>query len=200
MGSASSSASAASSLHMAMAALVGSSIMAVSAFYIHKRSVDQVLHRLTERRRNVGSRSYIQRTDDDEEEVEDEEEEEDGEFDDEAEFGSDYDLVAGRKIGGRGFSRSVDEKFVRNYRMSSSLPNVALANRDWVQEGSNFGRGSNFRAHEFSSSLDKLNYMPFGLPPLRTDQRHGKCSNFCVICFSFWFNCSKYMYANCLFH
>ncbi|GLT64239.1 hypothetical protein SLA2020_367450 [Shorea laevis] len=45
------SSSTSSSLHLAMAALVGASLMAISAFYIHKRSVDQVLQRLIDIRR-----------------------------------------------------------------------------------------------------------------------------------------------------
>ncbi|KAI3905779.1 hypothetical protein MKW92_028605 [Papaver armeniacum] len=39
------------SLQLAMAAFVGASLMAVSAFYIHKRSVDQILQRLIEIRK-----------------------------------------------------------------------------------------------------------------------------------------------------
>ncbi|POO00043.1 AMP deaminase [Trema orientale] len=170
----SSSSSATSPIHIAMAALVGASIMAVSAFYIHKRSVDQVLDRLTELRRDGGKRFASERLDDDEEEGEEEEGGE--ELEDEAEFGSDGEMGFDRKSWGRSLSRSVDEKFLRFYRMSSSLPNVALGNSDWVQENGNFDFGSNFRAQGFSSSLDKLNHIPLGLPPLRTDQRHGDLS------------------------
>ena len=163
----SSSSSAATSLHIAMAALVGASIMAVSAFYIHKRSVDQVLNRLTELRRTGEKRSLIEQSDDEDDGGEEEEK------DDESEFVSDGDVVPGRTIGGGGVSRSVDEKFRWSNRMSSSLPNVAFGHRGWAREDGDFDRGSDFRAQGFSSSLDKLNYIALGLPPLRTDQRHG---------------------------
>ncbi|KAM1352697.1 hypothetical protein ACFX14_032319 [Malus domestica] len=46
--SSASSAPSASSVHLAMAAFIGASLMAISAFYIHKCSVDQVLERLIE--------------------------------------------------------------------------------------------------------------------------------------------------------
>ncbi|KAM1925933.1 hypothetical protein ACFX13_033166 [Malus domestica] len=46
--SSASSAPSASSVHLAMAAFIGTSLMAISAFYIHKRSIDQVLERLIE--------------------------------------------------------------------------------------------------------------------------------------------------------
>ena len=160
--SSSSSSSLTSSLHLAMAALVEASIMAISAFYIHKRSIDQVLNRLTELRRDGHNRFSNERLDKEEEEDEGNEK-----LDDEVKFGSDGEMGLDRKIWGRSLSRSVDEKFLRYYRMSSSLPNVALGNSDWVQEN------ANFRAQGFSSSLDKLNHIPLGLSPLRTDQRHG---------------------------
>ncbi|KAL5553976.1 hypothetical protein UlMin_041377 [Ulmus minor] len=163
-GSSSSSSSATSSLHLAMAALVGASIMAVSAFYIHKRSVDQVLNRIIELRRDGGKRVVS---------GEEEEEEDYGEIDREAEIGPEGEVIAGgRRILGRNVSSSLDEKLVRAFRMSSSMPNVALENRDQGEEDENVNRRPSFRAPRFSSSLDKLNHVPLGLPPLRTDQRH----------------------------
>ncbi|XP_030480378.2 AMP deaminase [Cannabis sativa] len=159
--------SAASSLHIAMAALVGASIMAISAFFIHRRSVDQVLDRLTELRREGGKRIVKERFDDEEGEEEGAEE-----FENEAEFGADGEMGFDR----RNSMKSVDEKLLRHHRMSSSLPNVALGNYDWVEDNSKLDFAGNFRAQGFSSSLDKLNHIPLGLPPLRTDQRHGDLS------------------------
>lgn len=160
--SSSSSSSSTSSIHLAMAAFVGASLMAISAFYIHKRSVDQVLQRLIELRRNAEGRLTV------EEEYGDEEEEDEvDENDDGGGFGSDGETVVSRKMGV--VSRSVDDNFLRSYRMSSSLPNVAFGNTDWVDDDAKVDRLPNFRP-KFSSSLDNI---PSGLPPLRTHQRRG---------------------------
>ncbi|KAM1034541.1 hypothetical protein PS1_038235 [Malus domestica] len=51
--SSSSLAPSASSVHLAMAAFVGASLMAISAFYTHKRNVDQVIERFIEFRRKL---------------------------------------------------------------------------------------------------------------------------------------------------
>ncbi|KAH7515857.1 hypothetical protein FEM48_Zijuj10G0071000 [Ziziphus jujuba var. spinosa] len=158
-----------------MAALVGGSLMAISAFYIHKRSVDQVLQRLIELRRTTLEERFVAEDEDDDGEGDEEEEEEEGHDDDGEEgFGSDGDMAINRKMLGRSVSRSVDENFLRSYRISSSLPNVAFGNSDWVEEDGKFDRLPNFRAQGFSSSLDKLNCIPLGLPPLRTNQRRGE--------------------------
>lgn len=156
--SSSSSSSSTSSIHLAMAAFVGASLMAISAFYIHKRSVDQVLERLIELRRNAQGGRF------------EEEEEEDGGGDDVDEdggggFGSDEEMV----VVGRGLSRSVDDNFLRSFRMSSSLPNVAFGNNGWMEDDVKVDRLPNFRPR-FSSSLNNI---PSVLPPLRTDQRRG---------------------------
>uniref|UniRef100_A0A2N9EBX0 AMP deaminase n=1 Tax=Fagus sylvatica TaxID=28930 RepID=A0A2N9EBX0_FAGSY len=147
--------SSSSSLHLAMAALVGASLMAISAFYFHKRSVDQVLQRLIEIRRN---RFVI---DEEEEEVEEvvEEEERNGE----GGSGSDGEMVINRSL-----SRSLDENVLRSFRSSSSLPNVAPRN-DWLDEDHKLDQPIGC-----ASSLDKLNLIPSGLPPLRLEQRDAK--------------------------
>ncbi|CAB4295141.1 unnamed protein product [Prunus armeniaca] len=165
--SSSSSAPSTSSLHLAMAAFVGASLMAVSAFYIHKRSVDQVLQRLIEIRRKPSRISDNRSATEDggeESYIEDGEErgfESDGEV---------TDVAIDRNMR----PRSVDDKALQSYRISSSLPNVASRSTDWMEEEAKFDPPPNFRAPRFSSSLDKLNLIPSGLPLLRTDQRTGE--------------------------
>ncbi|PQM36988.1 AMP deaminase isoform X2 [Prunus yedoensis var. nudiflora] len=165
--SSSSSAPSTSSLHLAMAAFVGASLMAVSAFYIHKRSVDQVLQRLIEIRRKPSRISDNRSATEDggeESYIEDGEErgfESDGEV---------TDVAIDRNMR----PRSVHDKALQSYRISSSLPNVASRSTDWMEEEAKFDPAPNFRAPGFSSSLDKLNFIPSGLPLLRTDQRTGE--------------------------
>lgn len=141
--------------------------MAVSAFYIHKRSVDQVLQRLIEIRRKPSRISDNRSATEDggeESYIEDGEErgfESDGEV---------TDVAIDRNMR----PRSVDDKALQSYRISSSLPNVASRSTDWMEEEAKFDPPPNFRAPRFSSSLDKLNLIPSGLPLLRTDQRTGE--------------------------
>ena len=94
-----SSSSIPASLHLAMAALVGASLMALSAFYIHKRSVDQVLHRLIEIRRTP-SRAAGNRFLDDEVD-----EEEESELCDDGDDGIDHRVFGSE--GGRGLTRNI---------------------------------------------------------------------------------------------
>ena len=159
--------SSASSLQLAMAALVGASFMAISAFYFHKRSVDQVLNRLIEIRRNRPLNSVNNHED----------EEEDGEaaeeIDGDGGSGSDEEMVIDRKMWSRDISKSLDENSLRGYRISSSLPNVAPGN-DLLDENHKFDQPMRARAKSYAAtSLDKLNLIPSGLPPLRFDQRDG---------------------------
>ncbi|PQQ00352.1 AMP deaminase isoform X2 [Prunus yedoensis var. nudiflora] len=165
--SSSSSAPSTSSLHLAMAAFVGASLMAVSAFYIHKRSVDQVLQRLIEIRRKpsrISDNRSATEVGGEESYIEDGEErgfESDGEV---------TDVAIDRNMRPRSFH----DKVLQSYRISSSLPNVASRSTDWMEEEAKFDPPPNFRAPGFSSSLDKLNFIPSGLPLLRTDQRTGE--------------------------
>ncbi|KAL0004007.1 hypothetical protein SO802_011568 [Lithocarpus litseifolius] len=161
----------ASSLQLAMAALVGASLMAISAFYFHKRSVDQVLNRLIEIRRNRRPLNAVNSHEDEEEEDEDEEAEE--EIVGDGGSGSDEEMVIDRKMWSRNLSKSLDENSLRGYRISSSLPNVAPGN-DLLDENHKFDQPMRPRARSFAApSLDKLNLIPSGLPPLRLDQRDG---------------------------
>lgn len=172
--SSASSAPSASSVHLAMAAFVGASLMAISAFYIHKRSVDQVLQRLIEFRckpnRVSGNRAAVEA---EEEEVYNDDEDERG-FDSDGEVA---DVAIDRKMR----PRSVEDKALHSYRISSSLPNVAMRSGDWVEEEARFDRPRNFGSPGVSSSLDKLNFIPSGLPLLRTDQRNGLRSKLLLV-------------------
>nr|XP_023883532.1 AMP deaminase-like isoform X1 [Quercus suber] len=159
--------SSASSLQLAMAALVGASLMAISAFYFHKRSVDQVLNRLIEIRHNRPLNAVNNH--EDEEEGEEAEEEIGGD----GGSGSDEEMVIDRKMWSRDLSKSLDDNSLRGYRISSSLPNAAPGN-DLLDENHKFDQPMRPRAKSFvAPSLDKLNLIPSGLPPLRLDQRDG---------------------------
>lgn len=165
-----------SSLQLAMAALVGASLMAISAFYIHKRAVDQVLDRLVEIRRK-----HPQKSDTHFEEEEGEEEDgdtEEGDF--EEDFGSDGDAIMRQQSQSR-LSRSLEDSTLRRYGISSSLPNVSVRN-DWLEEDAKFDEAIRVRAQNCSaSSLDKLNFIPTGLPSLQTPRRLGILLVICII-------------------
>ena len=157
--------------------------MAISAFYIHKRSVDQVLQRLIEIRRkpsrNAANHFSIE-YDDEAEEAEEAEAEEEEKRDDDGGYGSDGEMVVDRKTWGRSLSRSLDENMLRSYKISASLPNVASRN-DWLDEDPKLDQPPvGLRAQSFAFSLDRLNWIPQGLPPLRLDQRDGMPSTFCL--------------------
>ncbi|XP_020238954.1 probable AMP deaminase [Cajanus cajan] len=138
------------SLHLAMAALLGASFMAISAFYIHRRTVDHVLHRLVELRRAPPL------TSDDDEGSDHADHADDGETE------ADTDFRNYR----RNLSRSIDDcnsNVLRSYRISSSMPNVA-STMDWFQEDPT----------NRASSLENLQFVPSGLPSLRTGSTNGE--------------------------
>ncbi|MFS8031669.1 putative AMP deaminase [Helianthus anomalus] len=138
-------------IHFALATLFGASVMAISAFYIHKRSVDQVIDRLIKLRRRPYS---------------DHEEfsgfEDGGDIDDIDdtnyidEFGDDSAAAGG---GDYLMSNNSNNNNNHAFGMSCSLPNVGL-NNDWVGKPVSFG------------SLEKL--VSDNLPPLRMNQRQGE--------------------------
>ncbi|ESW25852.1 hypothetical protein PHAVU_003G070600 [Phaseolus vulgaris] len=149
----SSSSSLPPSLHLAMAALLGASFMAISAFYMHRRTVDHVLHRLVELRRKPLAASEDDSHDDD---------------DDRSGFGDDdggMDTDADPKDYRRTFSRSVDDtsNVLRSYRFSSSMPNVVSA-ADWLHEDTK----------NRASSLENLQFAQLGLPSNRTGSTNGE--------------------------
>lgn len=143
----SSSFSSASPPHLAMAAFFGALLVAVSAFFIHKRSVDQVLHRLIEIRRRtpaeVGDRLMAG----------------DGEGQEEG-FGGyegfDVEEEDRESGGGRGEDGL---NFIKRYGISSSVPNVGLSN-EWFEDDSSkfeFHNPVGFCTRPLSSSLSKPN-------------------------------------------
>uniref|UniRef100_A0A803MB09 Transmembrane protein n=1 Tax=Chenopodium quinoa TaxID=63459 RepID=A0A803MB09_CHEQI len=152
-----------SMVHLAMAAFFGASLMAISALFIHKRSVDQILERLIEvRRRKVVYRD-TRLMDGEVEEVavvEEEEEEELGVED----YGGDGnegfnlqddDEEEEREVRGQvwgvpsksGVEENLDMNLIPSYGISSSVPNFGKFSNDWVEDDSNI--------HGLSSSLDK---------------------------------------------
>ncbi|MED6200899.1 hypothetical protein PIB30_089848 [Stylosanthes scabra] len=154
------------SMHLAMAALLGASFMAISAFYIHRRTVDHVLHRLVEVRRAPPRPSSAAAADGDTDDFDDfQEEYEDG--DDRSGFGGGDDADSTNYQGS--LSRSADESLLRSYRISSSMPNVASA-ADWFPDDPRFRNTAQNRV----SSLDNLKFAPLGLPSLRTRSTTGE--------------------------
>ncbi|XVE84922.1 hypothetical protein DITRI_Ditri17bG0050700 [Diplodiscus trichospermus] len=161
------------SLHLAMAALVGASLMAISAFCIHKRSVDQVIDRLIEIRRECPLRRRRPRS----RFVSYEEEENEVvpyEQDKKAREAVEEEVEECEKGGSlehkTSVSRSFDDKMevLRSSRISSSMPNVALRN-EWFEEDAKFDQAVRERVQYCSaSSLEKLNFIPSGLPSLQT--------------------------------
>ncbi|KAL2543061.1 AMP deaminase [Abeliophyllum distichum] len=133
---------------LAIAALFGASVMAISAFYIHKRSVDQVLDRLLNLRRH----QYISDSD--------------AEDSDYAERNMNVNIWRRKSKLLNSFDKNdydndnkeEEEEEVRNYRVSCSMPNVMLMKNEWNNE----------------DSLDNIDLIPSNLPALRTDQRDGE--------------------------
>lgn len=107
------------SLHLAVAVLLGASFMALSAFYIHRCTVEHALLRLVELHCKPLATS-------------------DDEDDDRSRFGDD-DIEAETDANLRNYqgalSRSVDDcsNVLRSYRITSSMPNVVSAT-DWFGE------------------------------------------------------------------
>jgi len=141
-----------------MAALLGASFMAISAFYIHRRTVDQVLHRIIEIRRT--------RPTDEPDSISEENYDEDDYDDDMTAFegGEEIETDTDERNYQRTLSRSVDENmnFLRTVRVSSSMPDVVSAT-EWFRDG----------RRNRSSSHENLHSVPIGLPSLRTRSKHG---------------------------
>lgn len=163
-----------------MAALLGASFMAISAFYIHRRTVDQVLHRIIEIRRTppIGEPDSIS------EEIYDEDDYDDDMtgFDN---GGEEIETDTDERNYQRTLSRSVDENMnlLRSVRVSSSMPDVVSA-AEWFRDG----------RKNRSSSHENLHSVPLGLPFLRTRSKHGgnlkNLNIFSILIFFFlWINC-----------
>ncbi|KAL8035646.1 hypothetical protein ABFX02_12G111100 [Erythranthe guttata] len=151
--------SAVSPIQLAVAALFGASVMAISAFYIHKRSVDQVLDRLLNLRR---SRRHRQLPDDEELEFSD--------YNENAETDNNVSIWrSNNKLSGSFDDRIDDSGEVRDYRVSSSIPAASIpkSNRS-VEAGNVSSSAAN------SDSLDNVHLISSDLPPVRIDQRDGE--------------------------
>lgn len=162
--SSSSSPAPASKVHLALAAFFGASVMAISAFYLHKRSIDQALDRIIKLLRNQrplsSAASVLESGTDDE-----------GEADDVHDRGSHHSLP--KTVAQNEDDCCYDEKMLRKYRVSSSMPNARLSN-DWMDEDAKLDRPLQYGDKAFSAELMELNTVPSGLPPLRTDNRDGR--------------------------
>lgn len=161
---------------LALAALLGASVMAISAFYIHKRSVDQVLDRLIKLRRKHRPSSTL-RNHCNRHIVSDAEEEEDDysaaacseECIDRSsriiwrrdKLSTSFDNIDGNN--GDGVDEEENAR-VGLYRVSSSMPNVRISN-EWIDE----------EEKKASSNLldDNIYIISSNLPPLRTQPRDG---------------------------
>lgn len=126
--------------------------MAVSAFFIHKRSVDQVLDRLLNLRAapRPSSSAAVDPS-----------------------LPSEDDLIDGDGGGGGSYFDSDedveipmdDDVVVSRFRVSSSMPNVGLSNYWFDDQPRELGS---------RASWDKLNLIPSGLPPLHTARKDGQ--------------------------
>ncbi|XP_071927073.1 probable AMP deaminase isoform X3 [Coffea arabica] len=158
-----------SPVQLALAALLGASVMAISAFYIHKRSVDQVLDRLIKLRRKHLPSSTLRNhynchivSDADEEDADysaaaySEECINRGRRD---KLSTSFDNIDG--IIGDGVEEE-EKARVGLYRVWSSMPNVRTSN-EWIDEE---------EKKALSNLLDhNLDIISSDLPPLRTQQR-----------------------------
>ncbi|XP_047319879.1 probable AMP deaminase [Impatiens glandulifera] len=140
-----------SSIHLALAALFGASVMAVSAFFLHKRTVDQVLDRLVKirhQRRSVANRHSLIPKDDN------------GECEN---FGSGRGTDIDKEDSMRrdDYAGSLDEEVLDSYKVSPSLPNV------------NTDQSIQMNNQEASFSMDNLDVIASGLPPLQMTRKDG---------------------------
>nr|XP_043607645.1 probable AMP deaminase isoform X2 [Erigeron canadensis] len=158
-------------IHLAIATLFGASVMAISAFYIHKRSVDQVIDRLIKLR----TRPHQQDDVDDDDVVEyadtndinyihldDENNNDDLDYIEDNDD-DDYVMMNNSNTGG-------------GYGISTSLPNYGLGNtnNEWVINTSSNDRVSKTNTNTTSfGSMEKL-LQDNNLPPLRMNQTQGE--------------------------
>ncbi|GER32275.1 AMP deaminase [Striga asiatica] len=144
-----------SPIQLTVAALFGASVMAISAFYIHKRSVDQVLDRLLNlRRRRCHSLS-------EDEELDISDCIENAQTDNNVNIWRSKTRFLNDPIDHDNEDRYGDE--ARNYRVSSSVPSVTVRRTEWLGEEAGI-----------SVRLDKDELIPSDLPQIRTDQRDGE--------------------------
>ncbi|PHU02696.1 putative AMP deaminase [Capsicum chinense] len=148
-----------SQMQLAIAALFGASVMAISAFYLHKRSVDQVLERLLKlRRKRRRQSSLVGGSDGD-----------DFDFNEDDEI----DHVMLNSIDHNNNNNVVveeddydyddnDSSVLAIYRVSSSMPNVRVSNEWMNEEDSSFDKEVQCAAEKkvLMNSVEKLNSIP----------------------------------------
>ncbi|CAK9172213.1 unnamed protein product [Ilex paraguariensis] len=159
-----------SALQFALAALFGASVVALSAFYVHKRSVDQVLDRLIKLRRKspppVEDRFFIS----------DEDAEDEQHYTDVLAYGGERDESDDREYMWRDgvFTSLGDDSVINGYRISCSMPNVCSSS-GWMNDEANTDRRMSFGANQaLSNSLNNLSLISSNLQSLRTDLRDAK--------------------------
>ncbi|XP_051146129.1 AMP deaminase-like isoform X4 [Andrographis paniculata] len=145
----------ASPFQLAVAALFGASVMALSAFYIHKRSVDQVFNRLIKLRH----RARRQFTDDEEVDFSDW----NADNDKSVNVWRSNNTVLNLNSFDDGNEDGYGQEAV-DYRVSSSMPNVTVLKNERKESG--FSRTS-----EMPDSSGETELIPTDLPPARTDYR-----------------------------
>lgn len=148
-----------SSAQLAVAALFGASVMAISAFYIHKRSVDQVLDRLI----NIRRRHHDLPSDDEHCEFSD--------FDENSETDRNIALWTSRhKLVSSSEDHVMDGESdkVREYRVSSSMPNYS------AQRNERGGEEDGVAVYPTrQNTLGKLDSISSDLLPVRINLRDG---------------------------
>lgn len=144
--------------------------MAISAFYLHKRSVDEVLERLIQLRRR---RRHSFPTSDSEPEAEPEPEPEDFDFNED-----DIENISNRNVYGGSLSTLIDnvdddydDNVLGSYRVSSSMPNFRVSN-EWMNADSSFDRTDK---KLMSNSVEKLNLIPSSSSSPRNKSKSGTC-------------------------
>ncbi|KAF3627015.1 AMP deaminase [Capsicum annuum] len=161
-----------SQMQLAIAALFGASVMAISAFYLHKRSVDQVLERLLKLRlKRRRQSSLVGGSDGD-----------DFDFNEDDEI----DHVMLNSIDHNNNNVVVEEddydyddndsSVLAIYRVSSSMPNVRVSNEWMNEEDSSFDKEVQCAAEKkvLMNSVEKLNSIPSSSSSPRNKSKLGE--------------------------
>ncbi|PHT67979.1 AMP deaminase [Capsicum annuum] len=162
-----------SQMQLAIAALFGASVMAISAFYLHKRSVDQVLERLLKLRlKRRRQSSLVGGSDGD-----------DFDFNEDDEI----DHVMLNSIDHNNNNNVVveeddydyddnDSSVLAIYRVSSSMPNVRVSNEWMNEEDSSFDKEVQCAAEKkvLMNSVEKLNSIPSSSSSPRNKSKLGE--------------------------
>ncbi|VFQ95219.1 unnamed protein product [Cuscuta campestris] len=158
----SSSPAPASKVHLALAAFFGASVMAISAFYIHKRSVDQALDRiinLLRRQPPFPSAESVPESGSETEEVID--------ILNDRNFHSRHNLSETAAVQ-NGVVYHCGDKVLMKYRVSSSMPNTGLSNQ-WID-----GDANSDGPLEATEMMELNTPAPSDLPSLRMNHPEGE--------------------------